>query len=427
MPRSRRTLLPALAALAALLSSPAAADVVTTADGLVLEGRAEKAADGSWRVTTADGTTTLPAASVRKVQVGVGPRESFLKQAAAVPETDAAGQYRLAVGAAEAGFADLATEALARVVKAEPDHPAARRALGHERVDGAWLPSDEARRRRGLVLFGGKWLLPQEVEAAGSTPAPAGAAPAAGPSGDAQVAAWVRATGSDVPAVSRAAQVALSNVPKEKQLAAALLVLYDREPSARRASARHLGLLGDESALRALLLTGARDVDASVRREAVLAAQSFGNDDVAIPFIRALGSENPRTAANAAEAIALLGDQRAAPYVIKRLSSHGSSTRNFVAFLNQVSYVRDYDVEIAQASNIANPDIGTLQEGTVLDARVLDAWYESTWMENVLLGTLSALAGRELRTKEDAIAWYRQRQGEIPDFPPTPSRRSAAR
>ena len=31
---------------------------------------------------------------------------------------------------------------------------------------------------------------------------------------------------------------------------------------------------------------------------------------------------------------------------MKRLRSHGSATRNFVSFMTQVSYVRDYDVEI---------------------------------------------------------------------------------
>ena len=150
--------------------------------------------------------------------------------------------------------------------------------------------------------------------------------------------------------------------------------LYDRDPRVRAASARMLGEIGDEAALRPLVFSAARDLDGDVRREAVLAAASFGHDDTAIPFIRALGSENPRLVANAAQALADLGDPRALAFVVKRLTSHGSSARGVrLLHLNQVSYVRDYDVEIAQASNIANPDVATIQDGVVLDVRVIDA------------------------------------------------------
>jgi len=43
--------------------------------------------------------------------------------------------------------------------------------------------------------------------------------------------------------------------------------------------------------------------------------------------------------------------------------------RGNISVLNQVAYVQDYEVEIAQASNIANPVIQTIQDGVVLDVR----------------------------------------------------------
>jgi type II secretory pathway component GspD/PulD (secretin) len=46
-----------------------------------------------------------------------------------------------------------------------------------------------------------------------------------------------------------------------------------------------------------------------------------------------------------------------------------NTQRANVSVLNQLSYVQDYDVEIAQASNIANPIIQTIQDGIVLDVR----------------------------------------------------------
>ncbi|MHC5011046.1 MAG: hypothetical protein ACYTG6_08870 [Planctomycetota bacterium] len=51
-----------------------------------------------------------------------------------------------------------------------------------------------------------------------------------------------------------------------------------------------------------------------------------------------------------------------------RITVYNTQRAN-VSVLNQVSYVQDYEVEIAQASNIANPVIQTIQDGVVLDVR----------------------------------------------------------
>ena len=51
-----------------------------------------------------------------------------------------------------------------------------------------------------------------------------------------------------------------------------------------------------------------------------------------------------------------------------RITVYNTQRAN-VSVLNQISYVQDYEVEIAQASNIANPVIQTIQEGVVLDVR----------------------------------------------------------
>ncbi|MDF1702754.1 MAG: hypothetical protein P1V36_16520, partial [Planctomycetota bacterium] len=51
-----------------------------------------------------------------------------------------------------------------------------------------------------------------------------------------------------------------------------------------------------------------------------------------------------------------------------RITVYNTQRAN-ISMLNQVSYVQDYEVEIAQASNIANPVIQTIQDGIVLDVR----------------------------------------------------------
>jgi hypothetical protein len=397
--------------LAAVAGRGAAADVLTTTEGLVLEGEVERGADGVYRIRTTEGEIVLPAARVAAVREGEGARAGLLDGA------DAAGWFRLALEAEAAGLPDLAREAHQRVVAVEPGHPAARRALGEELVDGVWVSEALAHRRRGLVLFRGRWLLPAQVESEAAEAERSAEESIATPADELRTREVIRTLATGGPVLERAARLALASAPRERRLAATLGTLYDRDPRVRAASATLLGELGDEAALRPLILSAARDLDPDVRLAALRAAASFGHDDTPLPFVRALGSQNPRLVANAAAALAELGDERAAHYLVKRLTSHGYSARNFVAFTNQVSYVRDYDVEIAQASNIANPDVATIIDGVILDVKVLDASVERVWVERVLVDSLSRLAGRPFRGREDALAWYAAKGDALPEYP----------
>ena len=139
-------------------------DVVTTKDGTVLEGSTARTASGELVVSTADGEVRLAASAVQSIVPGEGPRAKAEHALAAFDQGDADGPYRLAVTLESEGRPDLARLAYAAVIAVSPDHPAARRALGYERVDGAWVTVAEARRRNGLVLFQGRWVLPAELD-----------------------------------------------------------------------------------------------------------------------------------------------------------------------------------------------------------------------------------------------------------------------
>ena len=414
--------------LLAFLGATAQADLLTTTDGLVLEGTVEQLPNGWTRITTADGSVDFPKSAVASVRKGASPRAAFLAEAADIDPKDAVKQYRLALKAEEAGLDDLARTYLERVIALESDHPAARRALGYERLDGEWTHSDEAHRRKGLVLFRGRWMLPAEVEASSARGAgAAGSETLKVPADVERARSLIRKLATGTAPVQRAAKLALAKTRTSLLLEAALGTLYHGQVKVRIASARLLAEIGDESALRPLIFSGARDKDAGVRREAVLAAASLGHDDTAVPFTKALNSKNQRLVANAAEALALLGDQRAAGYIVKRLRSHGSSTRNVVSFLNQVSYIRDYDVEIAQASNIANPDVATINEGVVLDIKVLDASFTKTWVEPILVKAFNELVGQRLSSAAEVRAWFAENADTLPQYPKKPAARAPRR
>lgn len=84
---------------------------------------------------------------------------------------------------------------------------------------------------------------------------------------------------------------------------------------------------------------------------------------------------HPTVRVRAADALAELGERsaveplvRAGPYAAAADSNIG--TRANVAFITQQSYIRDFDVEVAQSSFIADPKVDALTYGSVLDVRV---------------------------------------------------------
>lgn len=107
-----------------------------------------------------------------------------------------------------------------------------------------------------------------------------------------------------------------------------------------------------------------------------------GAADVAL-LARGLRSRDADVRVHTAEAFALLAHPDAVAALVVAAPNAGSglmprragggagTTRGHVAFLEQTSYVRDFDVEVASAAFIADPKIDVLQSGAVLDATLL--------------------------------------------------------
>lgn len=92
-----------------------------------------------------------------------------------------------------------------------------------------------------------------------------------------------------------------------------------------------------------------------------------------------LGHSSAKVRVRTAEALGGLGHPqairllvKAGPYAASGLAAggDGTATRGHIAFLNQQAYIRDYDVEVAQAAFIADPKVDALTSGTVLDVTV---------------------------------------------------------
>ena len=138
-----------------------------------------------------------------------------------------------------------------------------------------------------------------------------------------------------------------------------------------------LGKRASQSDERFVWRTTLLDPAQRVREHAATLARDLGHGSAAVGYLAsALDNEDATIRIRAAEAFAKIGNKSAIDHLVhagpKAGDKGGGGTPHaHCAFLTQESYVRDFDVEVAQNAVIANPKVDTLQSGAVLDVAVL--------------------------------------------------------
>lgn len=119
------------------------------------------------------------------------------------------------------------------------------------------------------------------------------------------------------------------------------------------------------------------DHSAALRRDAMLMTAADDHARAAVQYLApGLSHASARVRMRTADAFANLDDSSAIDLLVAAgplaaaASLPGGSTRAHMAVLTQTSFIRDYDVEIAQSAFIANPVVDVLQSGVVLDVTV---------------------------------------------------------
>lgn len=224
---------------------------------------------------------------------------------------------------------------------------------------------------------------------------------------------------------------------------AAILELLVREPNAdkdlrteaRRNSDDDRRLLAVEALVRRgtagndrfAWRTSILDRDQKVREGAMAIAVRQGATDGAVDYLTpGLMHDSAEVRVRTAEAFGALGDAAAIkPLVIagpnagKALASADNGVRAHVAFLQQQAYIRDFDVEVASASFIADPKIGVLQSGTVLDVTVHGVTQEQVRIVRAYRSALGRLAGSDPGARPTDWATWLQRLRERQAAPVT--------
>ena len=324
----------------------------------------------------------------------------------------AADAYRLALELEAAGERDLAAKAYARVIDQEPEHRAARRALGYEQVGDRWLRGDALLRARGLIHHAGRWMTAQEFAEA-TRPAREAAEQKAG---EQRVLALLGAIANGDAEEQQAARRRMALEDDRFKLAPLARALRCNPPALRVYVAEELARLDDPLAVPALLKRAVHDPDEQVRIAVVEALREIGEPSTVHPLGRALDSRYADVRVRAAEALGRLGDEVGAAYLIKKWEARsGDFPRVYFSQVRQISYIQDFDVEVAQTSFIADPVVGVLQAGVVQSMKILATEQTFSTVERVAYeNALGNLSGQELGGNVRAWSrWWRENEEQL--------------
>jgi len=146
-------------------ASPGRCDIVILTNGASIEGTVEAREGGRLRVRLpGGGSVTFDIDQVSKVIFTPTIQEQYEKKKRLLKADDLEGYFKLGLWCRGKGLKKEAEEAFRRVLKLDPDHEGARKALGYVRDGEEWVTVEEYHRRRGEVLFEGRWIAASERE-----------------------------------------------------------------------------------------------------------------------------------------------------------------------------------------------------------------------------------------------------------------------
>jgi len=202
----------------------------------------------------------------------------------------------------------------------------------------------------------------------------------------------------------------LRDVPAEETLRPALKGLKHKEASVRWLSARDLARhRRNPERINPLYRRCLLDPAPAVRREAVRSLKVLKDPAFVRLFARHLLNKQQRLRMTAAEALGELGSQEAVLPLVDALRFAGGASggRSHIAVTRQRAYVKDFDVEVAQAAVIADPVVDIVTEGVILDVRVVGVSVERAAYARALRRITGEAFGNDAKAWR---AWLERRQ-----------------
>ena len=150
----------ALAAALVCLATLALGDVVYLKNGGSIEGQVVPTGDGVILKLPA-GEVRISSAAIERIERKPSALDEYQKRLAQLNQDDADAHSKLGAWARANGLKLQARGHFEKAIALNPNHAAARQALGYRLVGGKWLNEDEEMRARGLVKHDGQWMAPE--------------------------------------------------------------------------------------------------------------------------------------------------------------------------------------------------------------------------------------------------------------------------
>jgi len=201
----------------------------------------------------------------------------------------------------------------------------------------------------------------------------------------------------------------VSRLQPRDTLRPAIKGLKHRRAGVRWLSARTLAAHRDKpERIKPLYRRALMDPAPVVRREAVRSLKVTQDPVFARLFAKNLGNPKQRLRMTAAEALGELGMKQGVQPLIGalkavRAGAPNGGVRANIAITTQRAYVKDFDVEIAQAAVIADPIVDIVTEGVVLDVTVVGVSVERGAYTGALRRLTGVDLGNDWRAWEDHV------------------------
>ena len=167
----------------------------------------------------------------------------------------------------------------------------------------------------------------------------------------------------------------LATLPAEIQLNQAIRHAERGRGLQRLVGVEALARAKEVRRVKTLYVASLTDPTWQVRRMAVASLKVRDDGTTYRPYVKAMlrRSSSDVLRVNAATALGYLGDKRGIAPIVRAMRAAGEDGRSHSNYqrINQVAYVKDYDVEVAQTAFIADPVVDVILDGIVLDVAVV--------------------------------------------------------
>jgi hypothetical protein len=290
---------------------PAMADVIELSGGGQLEGKILPN-DESNRLTStielaSGGRVTVSRSQITKIDPVSDVEAEYNKVARSSPDT-VESHWKLAEFCRQQKLVDHRRQHLERILELDPNHKEARAALGFRQKNGQWMNRDDEMASRGMVLYQGQWMAPQQVELL-KQQKESRVTQADWNKKVELLRRWLTSRRQDQAAQARVEILAI----RDPQAADAVVAALRREndPALKRMWIEVASQIDNRAVINALVDLSLYDPDEEIRHDCLEYLVKARRPGLITPYIRALKDKDNVIINRAGAALGLIGDRDA--------------------------------------------------------------------------------------------------------------------